>query len=294
MSKHDFILDSMRWSYSSVDTYNTCPQAFKYHYVDALPGVGNAFAEWGTYMHSLLEQYFRGEIELFSLASEYKKGYDDAVSTAFPPNLYCDLSERYYDAGLQYLSNFTDPFEEFEVVAVEQIVKIDIEGYPFVGVIDLILKKDEEYYIVDHKSKSKFKTIAEQTAYFRQLYLYAIYIHRTYDKWPKQLIFNMVRADVLLAIDFDIKEANKAKDWFVGTIHDIYFDDDFESKPNSIRDAIELLKQDLRRGHIHQGIYVAAKKKLDHELKDMAFFCEELCSCRNICPRKDQAHSTKG
>lgn len=294
MSNNDFILDSIRWSYSSVNTYDTCPQAFRYRYIDALPGVGNAFSAWGTYMHSLLEKYFRGDLELFEMVAEYKKGYEDAITTEFPPNNYCDLGDRYYEAGLQYLSNFTDPFESFEVIAVEEKVKIDIERFPFVGVIDLVLKKDDEYYIVDHKSKSKFKSKAEQTAYFRQLYLYALYIHRTYGKWPKQLIFNMVRADILLAVDFDKREADKAKEWFVGTIRDIYFDDEFISKPNSIRNSIDILKKELREGHIPQPVYVDAKKKLDRELKDMAFYCEELCGCRDVCPLKDQAHSTRG
>ena len=67
MGQNDFILDGMRWSFSSVNTYNTCPQAFRLGYLDALPRVDNAFSDWGTFLHSLMEKYFRGEAEFFEL-----------------------------------------------------------------------------------------------------------------------------------------------------------------------------------------------------------------------------------
>jgi len=71
MGQNDFILDGMRWSFSSVNTYNTCPQAFRLGYLDALPKVNNAFSDWGTFMHSLMESYFRGKLEFFELSQEF-------------------------------------------------------------------------------------------------------------------------------------------------------------------------------------------------------------------------------
>lgn len=253
-SDNAFILDGMRWSFSSVNAYNTCPKMFKLIYIDSVSKVGNAFAEWGTFMHALLEQYFKHEIEFFELSQKYIEGYADNVKCAFPPNKWVDLGEKYYDRGKEFCDNFDGDFEDYEVVAVEEKVKIQIEGRPFVGVIDLLLKGTDGYVIVDHKSKSKFKSKEERDEYLRQLYLYAIYVKEKFGEYPRQLIFNMVRAGGKEIVNFDEAELVKAKEWFVSTIDAIYADTKFVP-----------YKDD--------------------------FFCNNLCSVRHSCPNSDDFDS---
>lgn len=290
MGQNDFILDGMRWSYSSVNTYNTCPQAFRLGYLDALPRVDNAFSDWGTFMHSLMERYFKGEVEFFELSQLYQREYRKSVTNAFPLNKFCDLGERYYNAGKDYLDQFDGGvFENYSVVAVEQRVKLDINRRPFVGVIDLILKDGDDYIVLDHKSKSAFKSKREQTEYVCQLYLYAIYIKEQYGKWPAKLVFHMVRdGGKLVEIPFNEQDAANARQWFVDTIDKIYADEAFESTPNRIRREMKELTEAQRDGKVGFQDYLKQKKKLEIELNKSSFFCWELCGSRKHCPDEDK------
>ena len=290
MGQNDFILDGMRWSYSSVNTYDTCPQSFLLGYLDALPRVDNAFSDWGTFMHSLMERYFKGEVEFFELSQLYQQEYKKNVTNAFPPNNYCDLGERYFKAGKDYLDQFDGgAFEDCEVLAVEQRVNLDISGRPFVGVIDLLLKDANGYIVLDHKSKSAFKSKKEQTEYSRQLYLYAIYVKEKYGKWPVKLVFHMVRdGGKLIEIPFEEKAAADARQWFIDTIDKIYADEAFESTPNRLRRQIKELGELQKNSRIGFQDYLKQKKKLEAELNKTGFFCWQLCGSRDQCPDKDK------
>lgn len=288
---NDFILDGLRWSFSSVNSYHTCPQAFRLGYLDALPRVDNAFSDWGSFMHSLLERYFKGELEFFELSQAYQSGYAAAVKCKFPPNRFVDLAERYYAAGKSYLDSFDgSAFEGCEIIGVEQKVKLTIHGRPFVGVIDLLLKKGEDYIICDHKSKSAFKSQKEQDEYARQLYLYAVFVHEKFGKWPVKLVFHMVRSGgELVEIPFDEKACEAAQDWFSDTIDAIYQDTAFESTPNRIRRELRELRAQQESGKLGFSEYTKQKKKLEAALKKEAFMCHVLCGSRENCPDCDKA-----
>lgn len=292
MGQNDFILDGMRWSFSSVNTYNTCPQAFRLGYLDALPRVDNAFSDWGTWMHEIMERYFRGELEFFELSQVYVDGYADHVKCVFPPNKFCDLSERYYNAGKDYLDRFEGMFDDCEILGVEKRVTLDIDGRPFVGVIDLLVRADSGMWIVDHKSKSALRTKKERAEYARQLYLYALYVHEEYGVWPEKLIFHMVRAGgELVEIPFVEQDAMLAKQWFLDTIDAIYHDAIFESMPNKYRRQIEALREQYHNKTIKFDEFREQKKKLENSIKKMGFFCNVLCSNRHQCDPRDKAES---
>lgn len=289
MSQHDFILDGMRWSFSSVNTYDTCPQAFRLGYLDALPRVDNAFSDWGTFMHSIMERYFKGELEFFELSQIYVDGYGDNVKCKFPPNKFCDLSKRYYEAGKDYLDQFDGLFDDCEVLAVEEKVWLNIDGRPFVGVIDLLVQHGEDIWVCDHKSKSAFKSKREQAEYARQLYLYALYVKEKYGKWPIKLVFHMVRAGgELVEIPFVEADAIAAKQWFLDTIDAIYADEVFMSTPNRIRKEMAELKASYDRREIGFEQYKKTKKHLNAALNNTGWFCWQLCGSREQCPDKDK------
>lgn len=290
MGQNDFILDGMRWSFSSVNTYNTCPQAFRFGYLDALPKVGNAFADWGTYVHSLMEAYFKGKLEFFELSQAYTEGYQDAVVCEFPLNNFCDLAERYYEAGKEYLDRFDGLFEGCEILGVEKRVKIDIGDRPFVGVIDLLVRGKDGIYVIDHKTKSRFKSKKELAQYARQLYLYSLYVKQEYGEWPVKLIFHMVRSGgELVEVPFVEADVMEAKKWFLDTINAIYKDSNFISKPNQIRNDLQRCKEKFDNREIKFTEYIKEKMKLETALKNSSWFCRELCSSREMCPEKDKA-----
>ena len=233
MSQYDFILDGMNWSFSSVRSYDNCPYGFKLSYIDRKSQRQNAFAQWGTFCHSILEKYFKGEYDLFDLVSAYEDGYRSAVTEIFPPNKYVELSDSYYKAGIKYFSEFSG-LDNVQILAIEKKVQTVFEGYNFVGVIDLIYKdlSTGDIIIQDHKSKKEFKNKTEEDEYLRQLYLYSKFIKDTFHVNPKELHFNMIRGGKTISRPYIEEEYQEAIKWFVDTIKKIYADTEFQMNYN--------------------------------------------------------------
>lgn len=267
MRNNKNFLDTITWSFSSVNAYDTCPKMFYFTYIEKAPKIQNSFSEWGTFVHLLLQKYYEGELELFELSGEYEKDYSENVKLTFPDNAYVDLNETYKAAGKKYFDNFEDDFSDYEVIGVEQKIETKIGKYNFVGYIDLILKDDKGYYICDHKSKSKFKNAAELRHYLFQLYIYSKYIYEKYGEYPVGLIYNMVRVEDIIHEVFDIEEYQKALSWAESTINNIYEDEIFDDK---------ILMN-----------YMAKRKDI-HSFKNNDFFCNELCSVRESCERSSK------
>lgn len=156
--------------------------------------------------------------------------------------------------------------DNYEVLNVEQEVNLDIDGYKFIGYIDLVIrdKEDNKIIIFDHKSKSKFKNKTEHQEYLRQLYLYAIYVKEQYGEYPKQLIFNMFRAGQIIKANFNIDDYEKTKEWFIRTIKQIENDTKFYDKIF------------LEYQHKNKDI---------SDYKNDDFFCCYLCGSRMFCER---------
>lgn len=217
-------IDKMTWSFSRLNTYFTCPRAFKLQYIDKAKQRNNAFAEFGSYVHEIFEKFYSNEWSCFELAFRYDAGYADNVITPFP---FQKMGVGYYNKGLVYFENFKNPFEDFEVLGVEQNIEVEINGFKFTGFIDLVLKNDDGIIIVDHKSKKELKDGDELDHYLMQLYLYSIWVHDHYGEYPKHLAFNMFRAGEIKTTVFSTEKLEKAKDWFTGLINEIYEDKHF-------------------------------------------------------------------
>ena len=206
---------------------------FQMRYIDCFPKEENAFAQFGTFGHSILEKYYAGELKLFELSQYYNEHYKENVKLDFPPNKYVNLANSYHKSGVEYFDNFEDDFEDYEVLGIEEKIDIEVGGYHFTGYIDLTLRNNEGIAIVDHKSKSKFKSKKERTEYLRQLYLYAIHVYKKYGVWPIELIFNMFRNNTIHEEPFSIDALEEAKQWFIDTIAKIYNDNEFPTKEDS-------------------------------------------------------------
>lgn len=237
LSKNEriFVLDSMRWSYSSANAFTTCPRMFYLTYLEGHDRLPNAFAEWGSFGHEILEKYYKGKLQMFDLSQYYEDNYRENVVTSFPPSRGNAMEDNYYKAGLSYFESFEDPYCKDEILGVEQKFKKEIGGSSFVGIIDLIVKDHESgnIFIVDHKSKGKFKSQEELHNYLRQLYLYSLYVKDTYGAEPSKLVFNMFRAGNTEEIPFSKEEQVAAEDWLKTTIESAYKEEKFDPNPSS-------------------------------------------------------------
>ena len=215
-------VDNMIWSFSRLNGFGTgCKYCWFENYANKRKdGQNNAFAEYGLMMHEILEGLDRGELMMWDLLPLFETEFEKVGK--FPYNKYVDLRQRYYEQGVHYLSNYESE-DRYEVVSVEENVNVEIRGYKFTGYIDKLLKdkEDGKYIVLDHKSKSEFKSKKEEKEYARQLYLYAYAVKQVYGEYPKRLTFNMFRFGRVVDIEFDLKEMNEAIDWMVGVIEDI-------------------------------------------------------------------------
>lgn len=252
----DFLLDGMTWSFSRVSAYNTCPRMFYYTYLQPQPQTENAFAEWGSLGHSLLERYYKGKLPFYELARTYEAEYDEAVTTPF---LSEKMGDSYYANGLDYFEHFDDDYSDYHIVGVEQEIDLNIDGFDFTGYIDLLLQDSaHNYIIIDHKSKSKFSSAEEKAHYALQLYLYAQWVKEKYGTYPIWMEFNMFRARRHERVQFKLSEMQAARQWFTDNIKRIY-------------DAEE---------------FPATGKTGD-------FFCDNLCSFGYMCPMSKRYKETR-
>ena len=256
------------WSFSRVSCYDNCPRCFDLCYNQHVGKKDNAFAQWGSLIHTCMELFFKGELDLFSLEDYYHEHYDEFVTCEFPYNKYSDLASSYYEAGEEYLGNFPGlDTERYEVLGVEQEFKMPICGVMVRGFIDLILRdrNDGSIILVDHKSASSL-TGKKLEQYLLQLYIYSSYIFEKYGCYPKKLVFNLFRAGKVAERDFRLDEFTRAVEWLCATTSRALTDTVFADK---ISIDYELRFEDI------------------DEFKRNDYYCNNICSARAYCERSN-------
>lgn len=191
-------------------------------YIEHKKGIGNCFSSYGSEVHSIMERYAKGEIDLWFLADIYDWEFDAAVPEAFPDSTFCkDMRQLYYQQGLIYLKNFAG-YDDINILEVESKFDYDIDDWVFNGVIDLVYEdKDGKLVIQDYKSKSLFKSKKELASYARQLYLYSLYITQKYGRPPDLMKFVLFRKNKEVVIPYKKADLLEAVTWAKNTVNDI-------------------------------------------------------------------------
>lgn len=253
-----------RWSFSRLQTYSRCPYNFYLDYIKKVDKGQNAFAQYGTFVHELLEKYAKDELLIFELLDEYNENFTMNVTHDFPPNAYVDLAQTYYQGGHEYFSKF-EGFDKYKILEVEKEVKFKIDKYPFIGYIDLLVEnKNGKIEIIDHKSKDlskpqkkKWENVetrrkTELYQYLRQLYIYTIPLIEQESVIPEYLNFNCFRKNKWIQIPFDMDDYNESKQWALDIINQIYADENM------------------------------------NKVYDKDFFCNFICGVSHYCPKSSK------
>jgi len=191
MSSYDFIIDNIRFSYSSSSTFYTCPLAFKLSYIDKVtPRAENFYGEYGLLIHECFEAFFRGEVEAYELSQYYQRKYLEMIKTPCPTPPE-GLEETYKRQGKEFFDNFWFDRSAYETLIIEDKIDFELDGVMLVAKPDLVLRHKEtgKTSLVDYKSSIVFRTnkhtgkeTTDQkklTGYYKQLYLYtyALRVH---------------------------------------------------------------------------------------------------------------------
>ena len=237
-----FVIGTMTWSFSRLSAFYNCKREWYRQYILANRGAENCFGQFGTFCHSILEKYAKGELDLFSLAPYYEEHYGEVITLPFPPNPYVDLAQKYYDMGLEYFSNLNINLDGYEILGVEKEVHFKIRDKEFIGFIDLLLrdKNTGEITILDHKSATikllkSGKVSKGDLEHFedfkRQLYLYSIPIVAEYGHVDK-LKWNMFKQGTTIEIPWEEADFTKAVAWAEKTLDLIEAETEFSAEPD--------------------------------------------------------------
>ena len=225
------LIEDMVWSYSRIESFDDCPYKFFLKYISKCKETDKFYATYGSFMHKLIERYYRGELSKNEMVMEFLTGFSTNVKGARPQE---STVQKYIKCGVQYLNGF-QPFK-YNMVEVEKRVDFEIDGLKFVGYIDYLGEQDGEYYIVDNKSRDlkprsgRKKPTAkdkELDDMLRQLYIYAAAIKQEYGKFPKSLCFNCFRTGVFIEEPFNEDAYNKTIAWVKAKVDEIKATDDF-------------------------------------------------------------------
>ena len=223
---YSFILDGMTWSYSRIKTYEECPYRFFLKYIYGCEDKPLFFAEYGSFVHDVLEQFYLKKLTRDGAVTLYLSKFASKVTSQAPsPSVYLS----FFKSGLSYLEIIEHP--SGEVLAAEKYVRFKLDQYPFIGFVDLVIKaEDQSIEIWDHKShplkersgrKTPTKTDQELDEYLRQLYLYAIPIAKCYGVHPSRLVFNCYRKGIVIKEPFRPDRLEEARNWALSKIAEI-------------------------------------------------------------------------
>ena len=182
------------YSHSRLETYSTCPQQYKLHYIDRveIEEFEGIEAFMGGRVHETLEKLYK-DVRMTRLPSEdevlayYDKVWEEnwhegvtIVRTDYTPENYKEVGRR---AVAQYYGQH-HPFNASKIIGIEHLIFFpldDKQTYWIRGVIDrLAQRKDGTYEIHDYKTSNRLMTQGEADK-DRQLALYHLAIERA---WP--------------------------------------------------------------------------------------------------------------
>ena len=254
--------DAHVYSYSQLQSFHECKYWFYLKRIEGLEEEqSNAFAERGSLIHNLLDEWAKGLLSKSDMIEEYDRRYGEEVQTAWP-RMMKGYAQKAYQQGYEFLRDF-DEFKGYEILMAEErynseILLPDGSSRPFVGIVDLIVKEEStgDLIIFDHKSKGKSSFKKAEDEMYMQLYIYSQFVKEKFGDYPKKLGFHLFNQQGLkVTRPFELSEYERVMKWAGKTIQEI--------ENCTILDWLEC-------------------KEIPEGKTDM--YCTQLCGARNICP----------
>lgn len=148
-------LNLSQFSFSQLETYETCPMKYKFQYILKVPTAPGSAASFGSTIHTVLQQFYKGYLTDKSYGLSHMH---NLLETLWDPAGYSSqIQAKQYkqeakDMLEQYYKTFHKP--EVEILGLEQFFKIKVDDEIFLtGKIDR----------VDHVSNGKIEIIDYKT-----------------------------------------------------------------------------------------------------------------------------------
>ena len=224
----------MKWSYSRIKSFESCPYKFFLSYIEPMEDKPMFFSDYGLFMHKIIEKYLNEELKRDDLAKYYLTNFRSNVKGVAPKK---EIFKSYFVQGLQYLENMEFPYDD--LLGVEKKVNFCIGDKSFTGFIDCVAKDNGSIIILDNKSRAlkprsqrskPTKSDNELDEYLKQLYIYSIPIHEEFHIYPERLEFNCFRTGELISEPFREEALEETKRWANECIEKIIDNDDWSPR----------------------------------------------------------------
>lgn len=237
-------IKQMQWSFSRLSCFEQCPYEFYLQYIvkddELYPKENNYYAEVGSVVHEVLADVFEGKVCIDDSPKVFMERYErDVVSEAKKSTM-----EKKYEQCAMYFSEVDfNWMKDYEIVGVELNTELEIEGYKFVGFIDLLIrdKTTGEFAVIDHKSSAYFLkrdgSVKKSSAhdfnkYKKQMYLYCHAVHELFGVYPKWISWNhFLDGGRFTTIPFVFEEYQNTIRWMIDSIHRIEIEKEFNPNP---------------------------------------------------------------
>ena len=149
-------------SYSELKIWAECTWRHKLQYIDGLnPFKGNEYTTFGTALHAVSEKFLIDESaenpeDYFEMQflNELKNLKEKDSELILDSNLIQQMRTQGITIAPQLIPSLKEHFGDYEIVSVEEKLYEPIEGddRKFKGYIDVVIKKDDMYHVIDWKS----------------------------------------------------------------------------------------------------------------------------------------------
>lgn len=229
------LIEGMRWSYSRLHSFEQCRYGWFLKYIHGTKKEEKFYASYGSFVHKLIELYYRGFFTAMELKGAFVTGFSDSVLGIRPND---SIVTKYIAAGIRYFKDFRPV--PFHVLEVEKKIQFEMDGIPMVAIIDILGEENGGLIIVDNKSRDlKPRSHREKPTVndkvldemLRQLYIYACAVKAEYGRFPSALCFNCFKAGVFIREPFQKEKYDEAIQWAKDRIEEIKSEEDFDPNP---------------------------------------------------------------
>ncbi|MDO8529770.1 MAG: PD-(D/E)XK nuclease family protein [bacterium] len=218
----------MRISYSSLETYKTCPLKYKFQEIDRIKTPKSKEAVFGTVLHSTLKF-----IHTPGILSPTVEQALDYFSRNWNSDVFQqEIEERAaFSQGVQMIQDYyrkNNP-SKFNIVDLESRFQIEIEEgadkHIVSGIIDRIDKTEDGYEIIDYKTTKKMPS-QEKVDNDLQLSIYLAAFLKRYPKEAENIdtlkvSLYYLKHGVKLTSTRTLEQLKKNDELFLDVIHEI-------------------------------------------------------------------------
>ena len=228
----------MRLSYSSINTYETCPQKFKFQYEDRLPTSPSPALAFGDSLHQALHRFHSRPVPVAPSLEELQ----EMLESVWVRDGFSDPSEErmYLDHGRQVLAQYhRENASEYQIpAALEFRFTIEVEGVQLAGVIDRMDRlPGGGYEIIDYKTNRRLPP-QDRIDRDLQLSIYALAAKEVWGIEPERLTLYYLLPGQRMSTTRTAADADELRRR-IGTVADRIGAGMFEPRENPLCDWCE-------------------------------------------------------